>query len=97
MNLYVNNPVRLTPQRKQQLNEEEIGMNLIISFDVFFDALTMGQMNIVEGIFGFGEQIIDDGGKIIIQREYTNSSPEVLAEFKSLEALRDWKKRLNLA
>ncbi|UCV02702.1 hypothetical protein [Dechloromonas denitrificans] len=59
------------------------------------DPLTMGQTHIVSEIFRIASEVLTNGGKVIVQRVYTNAQPDTLCEFKSESELSGWKERLN--
>jgi len=69
--------------------------NLTINITDISDALALGNSSIVEEILAIGESIIKQGGTIIIQRQYQNATPELLAHFSTVEEVKDWKKQLN--
>lgn len=71
-------------------------IDLIIAIDQNInDPLTMGQSSIVSNIFNIASNIIEEGGKIIVQRQYDNANPDKLYTFETTEELADWKKKLN--
>lgn len=77
---------------KEQLHIEDqnIRYNLIIPFTSFSDALTMG---VTDEIFRKAFQTVKDGGKVIIQKEYSNSPPQIMKIFDTEEEIESWKKR----
>ena len=62
--------------------------NFIIPFDMISDMLALGQLYHVEEVFRFGEEIITNGGKVIIQREYVNAPPQVMRVIDILDDLK---------
>ena len=71
--------------------------NLTINVTDISDALTLGNNSIVAEIFGIAEGIVKQGGKIILQRKYENTSPDLIAEFTTLEEVNNWKEKINEA
>ena len=59
------------------------------------DPLTMGQTHIVSEIFRIASEVLANGGKVIVQRVYTNTTPDLLCVFKYETELSGWKERLN--
>lgn len=73
-----------------------MSINIIIAIDQdIHDPLTMGQTNIVSEIFKIASEVINNSGKVVVQRQYDNALPEVLCEFDNLDELSAWKERLN--
>ena len=70
-------------------------MNLIIELTQMDDAITLGDYSHVLFIFENAEKIINNGGKIIIQRAYLDSAPRTIIEYSNIEELHDWKSRLS--
>jgi len=70
-------------------------VSLTISFDIIDDALVMENVHIIAGICEFAEEIVQHGGCVIVQREYTNASPNILVIFKTVDEVRDWRERMN--
>ena len=59
------------------------------------DPLTMEQTQMVSEIFDHASKILENGGKVIVQRVFTNAPPNQLCVFDKLEDLTGWKERLN--
>jgi len=73
-----------------------MSINIIIAIhENICDPLTMGQTDIVSGIFRDAANILANGGKVVVQRQYSNAPPDVLCEFTNEEELSAWKDRLN--
>jgi AbrB family looped-hinge helix DNA binding protein len=69
-------------------------VNFYISFDKISDALKLKDLHIFEEIFEFAEEVINKGGKTIIQREYINAKPEIMRVIDTLEELNTIKEKL---
>lgn len=63
--------------------------NLIINVTDIEDALVLQQNSLVSAIFSNAEEIIENNGKIIIQREYTNAPPDIIQVYSSLDEVRE--------
>ena len=74
-----------------------MSIDIIIAIDQnIHDPLTMGQTHIVSGIFRIASSVLENGGKVVVQRQYNNNAQsEVLCEFSNSEELSAWKERLN--
>ena len=59
------------------------------------DPLTMGQTHVVSEIFRIASGVLASGGKVIVQREYSNAKPDRLCVFDKQADLDAWKERLN--
>lgn len=66
-------------------------MNLIVSFD----DLSSPSPILLKEIFDLGERIISNGGKIVVQQEYTNADPDIIAVYESIDDLKKWKDRIS--
>ena len=71
--------------------------NLTINITDVEDALMLENDTLIESILSIAENVIQQGGKITIQREYTNAEPDILVMFSNTEQIKDWKNRLNNA
>lgn len=61
---------------------------IVISLDEhILDPLTMNQTAIVSGIFRGASDILNNGGKVIVQRKYRNAPPHTIATFSKQEEL----------
>jgi hypothetical protein len=75
-------------------------INFIINITDVEDALTLSQSQFLDAVFSHAKEVVGEGGKIILQREYTyiNSGPEVktdlLAVFSTSEEIDNWKSRI---
>jgi hypothetical protein len=56
--------------------------------------LAMDDLYLFEEILEFAKEVINKGGRAIIQREYVNSKPEVMRVIDSLEELSSVKEKL---
>ncbi len=73
-----------------------MSIDITISFDDNInDPLTMGQTRIVGEVFRIASEVLANGGKVIVQRVYTNAPPDLLCEFRTEKELSDWKTCLN--
>lgn len=82
-------------QEDFELNiNNSLKVNFIISFDKISDALSLNNMYLFEEIFEFATEVINKGGKTIIQREYVNSKPEIMRVIDSLDELNTVKEKL---
>jgi hypothetical protein len=68
--------------------------NLIISITDFQDNLALARNEIVSAIFSLAEEVVENGGKIIIQQEYENAPPDLVRAFSTIEEVRNWKQQL---
>jgi AbrB family looped-hinge helix DNA binding protein len=69
-------------------------VNFYMSFDSISDALAMDDLYLFEEIFEFNKDVINKGGRAIIQREYVNSNPEIMGVIDSLEELSSVEEKL---
>jgi len=70
-------------------------MNLTINITDVNDALTFEQIPIVRAIFSYAEEFINNGGRIIIRKEFISNESLILAEFTTIEEIQNWKNKLN--
>jgi precorrin-6B methylase 2 len=70
-------------------------MFLIINITDVEDAITLKNGRLIEAVFTHASEILNAGGRIIIQREYVNASPDILATFTIQADLEDWKSRID--
>lgn len=68
--------------------------NFIIPFHTVTDALVMNDTALFDSVFEMGEEAIKKGGKTIIQKEYTNSPPEIMRVIDSIDELNEVKEKL---
>jgi hypothetical protein len=69
--------------------------SLLINITDIEDALVLERNPIVESIIKSAIDIVKNGGKVVLQREYTNSPPEIIAEYYSEQEIVDWKDKIN--
>ncbi|MFC1751409.1 hypothetical protein ACFL2V_21755 [Pseudomonadota bacterium] len=73
-----------------------MSVNIVISIDQdIHDPLTMGQTSVVSEIFRIATDIIKCDGKVIVQRQFGNSVPDILCQFDCVDDLEGWRDRLN--
>jgi hypothetical protein len=78
------------------IRRSTMSIDITISVDENInDPLSMGQTHIVSEVFRIANEVLINGGKVIVQRVYTNAEPDQLCVFKSEAELRGWKDRLN--
>lgn len=70
-------------------------MNLTINITEVSDALVLQQSPLVSAIFTHALEFIENGGNIILQREYENTPPDIIYAFSTAEEIMQWKNRLN--
>ena len=68
---------------------------LVINVSDISDACTLGENATVSGIFSFAEEIVNQGGRIVLQRQCVNAAPQILAIYATLDDVRAWKEKLN--
>lgn len=72
-----------------------MSIDIIISIRDIKDPLTMGQTSIVSEVFRIASDVLNNGGKVIVQQVYTNAPPDQLCVFEKESDLSSWKERLN--
>lgn len=72
--------------------DEAFKFNFIIPFHLLSDALTMGQLHIIDEVFKKAEEAVISGGKVIVQQEYVNAKPQIMKAYESVEELNKFKK-----
>lgn len=70
-------------------------MNLTINITEVSDALVLQQNPLISAIFTHALELIENGGRIILQREYENAPSDILYVFRTSEEIMQWKNRLN--
>jgi len=70
-------------------------MFLTINITDVEDALTLKNGQLIEAVFTHALEIVNAGGRIIIQREYINAPPTLLATFTTQADLDGWKSRID--
>jgi hypothetical protein len=71
-------------------------ISLVINITDIEDGLALEMSEVVSDIIKVSRGIVEKGGKVIIQREYTNSPPDLLVEYTKVEELDIWKEKLNI-
>lgn len=71
-----------------------MSVTLTINITDIEDAITLRNGLFVQAVFTHAAEVVNAGGRIIIQREYVNASPDHLATFSTSEDLENWKSRL---
>ncbi len=69
--------------------------SLTMGFDIVGDAFKLGNTHIIDDICQLADEVIEQGGKIILQREYTNAPPDILAIFTTVDEIHSWRERMN--
>ncbi len=72
-------------------NKEFYNHDFIVNQTHILDMLRYGAfyVHILEEIFRIGEQCIDTGNKVILQQEYTNAKPDIIAIYDTKESLQE--------
>lgn len=80
-------------KEQPSIENNEIKCNLYIPYTLLSDALTMGYFHVTDAVFDKALEIVKNGGKVIVQKEYINAAPEIMKIFDTLEEIEAWKKR----
>lgn len=90
---------KITFERDKSLDNCELIMqepmkyNFVIPFHLLSDAFTMKNITLSNEIFRMANEAINSGGKVIVQKEYINSKPEIMNVFTSLDELEKMKNK----
>lgn len=65
-------------------------MRLTITSDQYDDTLALGGSEFNAALLSVAHDIIERGGRVVIQTEYVNAPPDIRRVFRTLEDLSQW-------
>lgn len=73
-----------------------MNFDMIISIDENInDPLLEGDVSIVNQVLSIARQVTESGRKVEVQRQYSNSVPDIIETFTTPEQIDEWRDRLN--